>query len=139
MLSYSSDAGEPHGSAGTPIQSALEGRDLVNTLCIVVRYFGGTKLGIGGLIRAYGRTAGKTLDKAGIKEFQTASTFNLNIPHSRYSDVMHILKRYGIEFKQEFSENGVNFSITVMDEQKDSILSDINAVSDVEIIICEGK
>jgi putative IMPACT (imprinted ancient) family translation regulator len=51
LLYYADDAGEPHGSAGLPILKALEGRALVNTICLVVRYFGGTKLGIGGLIR----------------------------------------------------------------------------------------
>ncbi|MBU4446648.1 YigZ family protein, partial [bacterium] len=51
----------PHGSAGPPILAAIEGRQLVNTLCVVIRYFGGTKLGIGGLIRAYGGTAAEVL------------------------------------------------------------------------------
>jgi len=134
VLSYSSDAGEPHGSAGSPIKSAIEGRNLVNTLCIVIRYFGGTKLGIGGLIRAYGSVAGKTLDKAGIREFQTVTTFDFNVPHLRYSDVMRILRKYGMEFKQLFSEESVNFIVTVPDKQKDDFLSDVHTFPDV---ICE--
>ncbi len=135
VLSYSSDAGEPHSSAGPPIQSVLEGRNLVNTLCIVIRYFWGTKLGIGGLIRAYGSVAGKTLDKAGIIEFQTTTKFNLDVPHSRYSEIMRILKKYGVEFKQVFSEESVNFTVTVSGKQKDDFLSDVRAFPDV---ICEG-
>jgi len=134
VLSYSSDAGEPYGSAGPPIQSALEGRNLVNTLCTVIRYFGGTKLGIGGLIRAYGSVAGKTLDKAGIREFQTITNFNLNVPHSRYSDVMRILKKYKVELKQVFSEESVNFTLTVSDKKKDDFTSDLRTFPDV---ICE--
>lgn len=60
-----SDDGEPSGTAGKPIFEALRGRELTNTLCIVTRYFGGTKLGTGGLIRAYGRCAAETLDMSG--------------------------------------------------------------------------
>ena len=57
------DDGEPSGSAGRPILGALSGRDLVDTAVIVSRYFGGTKLGVGGLVRAYGRAAGDALDR----------------------------------------------------------------------------
>lgn len=58
------DDGEPSGSAGRPMLAALIGRDLVDTAVIVSRWFGGTKLGVGGLVRAYGSTAASTLDAA---------------------------------------------------------------------------
>ena len=57
------DDGEPSGSAGRPILAALSGRGLVDTAVIVSRYFGGTKLGVGGLVRAYGGAAGDALDR----------------------------------------------------------------------------
>ncbi|MCB9780242.1 MAG: YigZ family protein [Alphaproteobacteria bacterium] len=59
----SSDAGEPGGSAGRPILAQIEGHDLCDVVVVVVRWFGGVKLGVGGLIRAYGGCAGKTLDQ----------------------------------------------------------------------------
>src|SRR5690606_26622514 len=58
------DAGEPSGSAGAPILTAIDGRELTDTVVIVTRYFGGTKLGIGGLARAYAEAAAAALDQA---------------------------------------------------------------------------
>ena len=63
-IERANDDGEPSGSAGRPILSQLAGRDLVDTAVVVTRYFGGTKLGVGGLVRAYGGAAGAALDRA---------------------------------------------------------------------------
>ena len=62
----SSDDGEPAGSAGRPILAQLEGHDVIHCVVAVVRYFGGVKLGVGGLVRAYGGAAGKCLDRCGL-------------------------------------------------------------------------
>lgn len=66
-LQRSSDDGEPGGSAGRPILAQIQGHGLTDVLVVVVRYFGGVKLGVGGLIRAYGGTAGKALDRAELR------------------------------------------------------------------------
>lgn len=71
-IEYFDDDGEPSGSSGPPVLEAIKGDNLLNTVIIVTRYFGGTKLGIGGLIRAYGDTARLAIKEAGIevlKEF----------------------------------------------------------------------
>lgn len=60
----SSDDGEPGGSAGRPILAQLEGKEVTNAICVVSRWFGGVKLGVGGLMRAYGGAAANTLDLA---------------------------------------------------------------------------
>lgn len=72
-----SDDGEPSGSAGRPILQAIDGRDLTNTLVIVVRWFGGTKLGVGGLVRAYGGCAGELLDGAEISTVRIIERWEL--------------------------------------------------------------
>ena len=59
-----SDNGEPSGTAGMPILNVLKQNDLTNILCVVIRYFGGIKLGAGGLIRAYSTSASEALNKA---------------------------------------------------------------------------
>ncbi|MEQ1504237.1 MAG: YigZ family protein [Myxococcota bacterium] len=81
--SRSWDAAEPRGSAGRPILAQLEGHEVVNAVAVVVRYFGGTKLGVGGLIRAYGGAAGMALDRAEVVE--VAATRELVIAYG-YAD-----------------------------------------------------
>lgn len=76
-----SDAGEPSGTAGRPILSHIEGRDLINTAVFVIRYFGGTKLGAGGLVRAYGNTAKAALEKGRIEDVIPLAVFELTIPY----------------------------------------------------------
>lgn len=67
-VSRSNDDGEPSGSAGRPILAQLEGHDVTHAALVVVRYFGGVKLGVGGLMRAYGGAAGRCLDRAAMRE-----------------------------------------------------------------------
>lgn len=81
--SRSSDAGEPGGSAGRPILAQIEGHGLHDVVVIVSRGFGGTKLGVGGLVRAYGGTAGMALDRADVVE--VADTVAVRVEHG-YGD-----------------------------------------------------
>lgn len=64
------DDGEPASTAGKPILAAIEGKQLDHVMVVVTRYFGGIRLGVGGLVRAYGGTASKSIDQAGILEIQ---------------------------------------------------------------------
>jgi uncharacterized YigZ family protein len=77
------DAAEPRGSAGRPILAQLEGHGVYDVVAVVVRFFGGTKLGVGGLMRAYGGTAGMALDRAQLVE--VSATVELVVEHA-YSD-----------------------------------------------------
>lgn len=81
--SRSSDDGEPGGSAGRPILAQIEGHEIEDAVVVVTRWYGGTKLGVGGLIRAYGGCAGKALDAAEVIE--TARTVPLVLTHG-YAD-----------------------------------------------------
>jgi len=78
-----SDAGEPPGTAGRPILSHIEGRDLINTAVFVVRYFGGTKLGAGGLARAYGNAAKTALEQGKIQNVVPTDICQLTIAYER--------------------------------------------------------
>lgn len=78
----SNDAGEPPGTAAKPILSAIRGRVLTDTLVVVVRYFGGTLLGTGGLVRAYGKAADDALTSAGTAQVRACSIFRVTIPYA---------------------------------------------------------
>ena len=99
------DDGEPHNSAGPPIMGQIQSFGLHNTLIAVVRYFGGTKLGVGGLINAY-KTASKEAILAGeIKEFYLIKQLKLTFPYEIMSEVMRFTKQDGVSINsQDFRE-----------------------------------
>ncbi len=82
-----SDDGEPSGTAGKPIYDVLCGAGLVRTLVVVTRYFGGTKLGTGGLVHAYGDAARAVLQQAGSREHFLTFTFRLKFNYSLYDQL----------------------------------------------------
>ena len=97
VLAQASDAGEPAGSAGPPILRALESQDLINVFLVVVRYFGGTKLGIGGLIRAYGDAARAALAAAEVIEYTPKIQLRLSYPAELTSEVLRVVNRHRAE------------------------------------------
>ncbi|MBN1211464.1 MAG: YigZ family protein [candidate division Zixibacteria bacterium] len=79
-----SDAGEPVGTAGKPIYDVIAGREITNVLLVVTRYFGGTKLGTGGLARAYSDAAKAVLEQAGVEENFLTARFKIELDFSLY-------------------------------------------------------
>jgi uncharacterized YigZ family protein len=93
-ISRSEDAGEPSGSAGSPILQQIEASELLNVLVVVTRYFGGTKLGIGGLVRAYGDAAREVLEAADIVERKLRVEVSIGFPIEVNSCVMATIHRH---------------------------------------------
>lgn len=90
-----SDAGEPTGSAGKPILAAIDAQGVTDVIVVVTRYFGGTKLGVGGLARAYHNAASLVLQQAErLTRYKTAC-IEITFPHSHIGDVMHVLSKLG--------------------------------------------
>lgn len=97
-----SDDGEPSGSAGRPILGQVDSRKLTNVLIVIVRYFGGTLLGVPGLINAYKTTSSLALDAATIVEKAILLKYRLQFDYTRMNEVMQILKHFDCAiFKNE--------------------------------------
>ncbi|MBI3460601.1 YigZ family protein [Candidatus Acetothermia bacterium] len=100
------DAGEPAGSAGKPILRVITGRDLWNTLVVVVRYFGGVKLGVGGLMRAYSDSTKAVLALVSVVRHVRETEVPLRYPHAFTGEVMRLVNRYRAQIvKIEYSES----------------------------------
>lgn len=97
LLYRFNDDGEPSSSAGRPILSAIEGRELDQVMIVVTRYFGGTKLGIGGLVRAYGGVAAKCLDRADITDIISLIDCRLSADFSLAGSLHQLLDRFRAE------------------------------------------
>lgn len=108
-----SDDGEPSGTAGKPIYDVLEGRDLTNTLVVVTRYYGGTKLGTGGLVRAYGEAAREALDKSGVREHYLTDTFDLELAFPAYNLVQQLVARLEATIVDSTFTDTVALTVTV--------------------------
>ena len=91
-----SDDGEPGGTAGRPVLDVLKGRDVTNVLLTVTRWFGGTLLGTGGLVRAYGDTAKKVLAAAPFEPLVEKAAFSLTCSYAAYPAVRHLLADWSL-------------------------------------------
>jgi putative IMPACT (imprinted ancient) family translation regulator len=95
IVSRADDAGEPRGSAGLPILQQLEAAGLVDVLAVVVRHFGGVKLGLGGLVRAYGDVTAAALAEAKLVEQRIETMLRVRFPHAAGSAAMRAAHRHG--------------------------------------------
>lgn len=105
-----SDDGEPSGTAGRPMLDVVKGQDVTNLILTVTRWFGGTLLGTGGLVKAYGDGAKKVLDKAieenAFEEYVEKSSFSFSINYDLYDKLKHSIKELHFQnLKEDFSSN----------------------------------
>lgn len=107
------DDGEPNNSAGMPIYGQLQAFELTNVLVVSVRYFGGTKLGVGGLIQAYKASAKLTLETASIKQRTIDTEFLLVFEYPEINTVMRSIKDEKITLVSQQMETGCRFTISV--------------------------
>ncbi|MEO9967561.1 MAG: YigZ family protein [Reichenbachiella sp.] len=99
------DDGEPNHSAGDPILGQIRSFELTNVLIVVVRYFGGTKLGVSGLIQAYKTAAEEALSQANVEVVEIKEDFKVEYGYDKTSEVMRIVNDFGVEIKnQEYLE-----------------------------------
>lgn len=112
-----SDDGEPSGTAGKPMLLALQGSNVGHLCAVVVRYFGGTKLGTGGLQRAYGGSVRQALQLLPTKVKIPMVNKQLACQYSQVNDVQHLLESVGAEIIDQSYEADVNFIIALPEAQ----------------------
>jgi uncharacterized YigZ family protein len=115
--SRASDDGEPGGTAGKPILAAIDHQGLTNVLVVVTRYFGGTKLGTGGLVRAYGEAASLAVGQAGKKSELITALLEFSVGHPKVSKVMHVVSRSGARIADTRYDEEVHFRLEVRRSQ----------------------
>lgn len=107
------DDGEPSGTAGRPIFGQLEKRNIVNTLVVVVRYFGGTKLGTSGLIKAYKEAASLALDNTEIKEEILTKNLIVSCTYEDIGTIMNIVTTKGYHIVNTFYQESVSVVLKI--------------------------
>mgnify|MGYP001404457867 CR=1 FL=1 len=99
-----SDDGEPNNSAGMPILGQLRAKNITNALVVIVRYFGGTKLGVGGLISAYKTTSKQSLDTCKIRTLYIEEIILVHFSYNELSHVMRIVKKFSLKILEQHQE-----------------------------------
>jgi uncharacterized YigZ family protein len=128
------DNGEPSGTAGRPIYGQLLSKDVTNTLVIVVRYFGGIKLGVSGLQNAYKVAAREALDAADIVERTIQETFRVTFEYVKMNDIMQILKDPEVQVIDRQSYMQCIYTISVRQRDADRVTEALRKIPMTEVI-----
>ena len=123
-ISKYSEDGEPQGTAGLPVFTVLQKREIVNALVVVTRYFGGILLGKGGLIRAYTEAAKKALEAAEIYEIIEYERINIECEYNLKDKVLFFLEKREIQHTSIFSDK-VTFEITIPKIEVNDFIQDV--------------
>ena len=124
-IKRTSDDGEPSGTAGLPMLGVLENHNLTNVCVVVTRYFGGIKLGAGGLIRAYAGSVALAVKEIGIIEIKEQAGIQIHMTYAQYQEYGNFLKEHNlIELETNFTDK-VDTMIFVDKERKDDIKADL--------------
>ncbi len=127
------DDGEPSSTAGKPIYGQLQSNDLTNVLLVVVRYFGGTKLGVSGLIKAYKESSAECIALAQIVEKQVKNKYNIYFAYEDMNVVMNILKQNNAEQKNQIFDLNCQIEVLIDKRNTTKFESSIPPVSTIRI------
>jgi len=128
-----SDDGEPSNTAGTPIYGQIQSFGVTNILVVVVRFFGGVKLGVGGLISAYRTAAQMTLESSEIIEKTIDIRYQIAFDYKNINKVMRIIKEKGIEIVSQKMEMSCEIEILTRKKNAEMIFDIFNTMFEVQI------
>ncbi len=112
IVENASDDGEPKGCAGTPVLNVLRGEELINCAVLIVRYFGGIKLGTGGMARAYAKSVKDVCENSTFTLYEKQIEYTFETSYSTIDKTLHNLKQIGItQYERDFLVNSVKWKI----------------------------
>lgn len=126
------DDGEPSSTAGKPIYGQLLSNNLTNVLVVVVRYFGGTKLGVSGLIKAYKTSTQVCLESAVIVEKKVMRFYKISFAYDKMNAVMSFLKQINAQQKHHSFDNECSIDVLINEEYSNKFEEEISKISNVK-------
>ena len=130
-LTYYNDHGEPSGTAGRPILSAILKADVTNTVVVVTRYYGGRKLGVRGLIDAYHTTAAATLEQAGRVEIIPRIPLVVTCEYSELDQVNYLLSQYDAVIEKTDYRDNVSHELLIPEADYTALIAQLSAIPGV--------
>lgn len=125
------DDGEPSGTAGRPILNVLLSRDITNVIVIVVRYFGGTLLGVPGLINAYKIATQEALDNAEIVEKTVNDVYRVEFDYVQMNDVMRLIKEENLSILKQQFDNTCFIDVEVRKMQVNQVIGRLDKMEEI--------
>jgi uncharacterized YigZ family protein len=125
------DDGEPSGTAGRPILNTLFSRDLTNVLVVVVRYFGGTLLGVPGLINAYKQATEDALSRVIIIEKTVNDIYTISFNYLQMNDIMRLVKEENITIMHQQFDNDCTLQVSIRKMQVNTVLAKVDTIEGV--------
>jgi len=133
-----SDDGEPSGSAGRPILGQIDSKELVNTLVVVVRYFGGTLLGVPGLINAYKSTAALALQMTPLAQKQVEKEYIVQFDYTQVGEIMAVVKQYNCRIVRQEMQLFCNMTIAIPKNRVMETVYKLQEIRNVELSAVAG-
>ena len=125
------DGGEPNHSAGDPILGQIRSADLTNVLVVVVRYFGGVKLGVGGLITAYKKAAADALAQAEVVEMHETRRLQVHFPYEAMNEVMSVVKTHDLALLHQHFDLSCQVTLEVRKQHYDQVKHSLEQIPQV--------
>ncbi|QOP45412.1 IMPACT family protein [Sulfurimonas paralvinellae] len=125
IVEHSSDDGEPKGTSGKPSLMVLQGKDLINVAVVIVRYFGGTKLGTGGLVRAYSDAVNLAIESAEFVEYKQEIVKTIELPYSDVRFIDYECEVFEITVEEKLFDTNVIYKIKASQENMDNFLKKV--------------
>lgn len=139
LIQKANDDGEPSGTAGVPMLEVLKKRDLKDTVVVVTRYFGGIKLGAGGLIRAYGKSTSEGLNATGVVERKLMRIMKTKIDYTWLGKVENEIRSSHYQLKEIHYLDAVEVEVYVEEAAKDDFTSWMTELTNGQGEISEGE